>query len=127
MNLFKQLKAKRVGPDIPATHWLLHFHFGQKIILRKLAKCGKKVWLRPGCTLVDMDSIEIGDNVVIRPGCQIHANTASRARVIIKNNVLIAPNVFITTNNHNYKDTDVPIMFQGGSSETIIIKEGAWL
>ena len=127
MNLLQQLTAKRIGPDIPATHWLLYFKFGHRILLRKLAKCGKNVWLRPGCTLVDMDSIEIGDNVVIRPGVQISANTAMKARVIIENNVLIAPNVFITVNNHNYKDTDVPIIFQGGYSKTIIIKEGAWL
>jgi len=127
MNLLKQLTVKRIGPDIPATHWLLYFRFGQKIILRKLAKCGKNVWLRPGCTLVEMDSIEIGDNVVIRPGVQIYADTANKAKVIIENNVLIAPNVFITVSNHNYKDPNVPIMFQGWTSETVVIREGAWL
>jgi acetyltransferase-like isoleucine patch superfamily enzyme len=127
MNLLKQLTAKRIGPDLPATHWLLYFNFGHRIVVRKLAKCGKNVWLRPGCTLVDMDSIEIGDNVVIRPGVQIHANTANKASITIEKNVLIAPNVFITVNNHNYKDPDVPIMFQGGSSEAVIIREGSWL
>jgi acetyltransferase-like isoleucine patch superfamily enzyme len=71
MNWFQQIKAKRIGPDILATHWLLHFGFGQNWIQRKLAKCGKNVWLRPGCILVDMDSIEIGDNIVIRPGTEI--------------------------------------------------------
>jgi acetyltransferase-like isoleucine patch superfamily enzyme len=127
MNLIKQLTIKRIGPDLPATHWLLYFDFGHRIILRKLSKCGKSVCLRPGCTLVDTDSIEIGDNVVIRPGVQIHANTTKKARVIIQNNVLIAPNVFITVNNHNYKNTQVPIMLQGGTSETVIIGEGSWL
>ena len=127
MNLLQQLTVRRIGPDIPATHWLLYFNFGNKIVLNKLARHGKHVQLRPGCTLVDMDSIEIGNNVVIRPGVQLHANAVKKAKIIIEDNVLIAPNVFITVNNHNYKDTEVPIMFQGGYSQTIVIREGAWL
>ena len=114
MNWLKQWNAKRIGPDILATKWLLHFGLGQKIIKRKLLKCGKNVWLRPGCILVDMDSIMIGDNVVIRPGTELYANTANNAKIIIENNVLIGSNVVITTNNHNYSNPDVPIILQGG-------------
>jgi len=74
-----------------------------------------------------MDSIEIGDNVVIRPGTQIYANTSAKAKVIIENNVLIAPNVVINVDNHNYKNPDMPIIFQGITSKSITIKEGAWI
>jgi len=127
MNLLKQLTARRIGPDLWATHWLLHFGFGQRILLRKLARHGKNVQLRPGCTLGDTDYIEIGDNVAIRPGVQIHASTLNKAKVVIRDNVLIAPNVFIVVSNHNYGDRDKPIMFQGEQSETVTIEEGAWL
>jgi len=105
----------------------LHFNFGQKIVKRKLARCGKNVWLRPGCLLVDMDSIEIGDNVVIRPGTEIYANTARGAKIVIGNNVLIGSKVIITVNNHNYSNPETPIMQQGGTSKSINIKEGAWI
>lgn len=127
MNWLQQYKAKRIGPDILATNWLLHFGLGQKIIKKKLLKCGQNVWLRSGCILVDMDSIEIGDNVVIRPGTELYANTATNAKIIIENNVLIGSNVVITTNNHNYSNPEVPIIYQGAKSGSIIIKEGAWI
>jgi len=127
MNIIQQIKAKRIGPDIPATHWLLHFNFGQKILKKKLLKCGKNVCLRPGCVLVDMDSMEIGANVVIRPGTEIYANTKRGEKIIVENNVLIGPNVMITVNNHNYENIDSLIIDQGGSAGTIRIKEGAWI
>jgi len=127
MNFIQQLKANRIGPDILATHWLLYFNFGQKLLKKKLLKCGKNVCLRPGCILVDMDSIEIGDNVIIRPGTELYANTARGAKIIIEDNVLIGSNVMITVNNHNYEKIDTLIKDQGGSAGTIIVKEGAWI
>jgi len=127
MNLLKQLKARRIGPDILATHWLLHFRLGQRWMLRKLWKCGENVWLRPGCLLVDTDSIEIGDNVVIRPGVQIYACTSRGAKIIIEKNVLIASNVLITVSNHKYRKSDMPILLQGGVYSSIIVKEGSWI
>ena len=127
MNIIEQLKLKRIGPDLAVTHWLLHFKFGQKIIKKKFAKCGKNVQIRPGCILVNLNLIEMGDNVVIRPGTQIYANTIGKARVVIENNVLIAPNVFIATGDHDYKNPNVPIIFQGGVCKSITIKEGAFI
>jgi len=127
MNWLQQWRATRIGPDILATSWLLHFGFGQRILQRKLAKCGHNVWLRPGCILVDMDSIEIGDNVVIRPGTEIYANTAKNGKVIIEANVLVGTNVLITVNNHNYANPAVPVMSQGGTASSITVREGAWI
>jgi acetyltransferase-like isoleucine patch superfamily enzyme len=74
-----------------------------------------------------MDSIEIGDNVVIRPGTEIYANTDKKAKVVIENNVLIGSNVVMTVNNHNYMNPDIPIMRQGGTSASITIKQGSWI
>jgi len=127
MNLLQQVKAKRIGPDILATHWLLHFRLGQRWMLSKLGKCGKNVWLRPGCLLVDTDFIEMGDNVVIRPGTQIYACASRGAKILIEKNVLIAPNVLITVSNHKYRNSNMPILLQGGVYSSIIIKEGSWI
>jgi len=110
-----------------ATHWLLHFRFGQRWMLSKLRKCGKNVWLRPGCLLVYTDSIEIGDNVVVRPGTQIYACTPKGANIIIEKNVLIASNVLITVSSHEYRNSNMPILLQGGVYSSIIIKEGSWI
>ena len=41
--------------------------------------------------------------------------------------MLIAPDVFITTNSHNYFDISKPIRLQGGTSESIHIKSGSWI
>jgi len=127
MNFIEQIRAKRIGPDIPVTHWLLHFNFGQNLLKKKLLKCGKNVCLRPGCVMTDMNSIEIGDNVIIRPGTELHANTEKRAKIIIEDNVLIGPGVFVTVNNHNFSDSNSLIMDQGGSASTINIKNGSWI
>ena len=127
MNFINQIKAKRIGPDLAATHWLLHFNFGQKLLKKKLLKCGKNVCLRPGCVMVSMDSIEIGDNVTIRPETGLYANTEMGAKIVIEDNALIAPGVFITVSNHNYGDPDALIMHQGGEAQSIIIKSGAWI
>lgn len=127
MNIIKQLRASRIGPDMITTHWLLHFNWGQKILKKKLKKCGENVFLRPGCILVDMDSIELGNKVSVRPETAIYANTKEGAKIIIEDNVLIAPGVFITVNNHRYDDTDTLIKDQGGDAQSITIKSGAWI
>ena len=71
--------------------------------------------------------MEIGANVVIRPGTELYANTKKRAKIIIEYNVLIGPNVMITVSNHNYENPEALIMNQGGSTETVNVKEGAWI
>ena len=127
MNIIKQLKANRIGPDILATHWLLYFNFGQKLLKKKLLKCGKNVCLRPGCILGDMNAIEIGDNVTIRPGTEFHANAKKGAKIIIEDNVLVGPNVFITVNSHKHDDPNILIIHQGGEAAGITVKTGAWI
>jgi len=127
MNLIQQWKENRIGPEMWGTHWLLYVGWGCILLQKKLGGCGEGVELRPGCTLIDMDMIELGDNVIIRPGAWISANAKRRAKVKIENDVLIAPDVFITVNSHNYQNKDKPIRLQGGNSKEVVIKNGAWL
>lgn len=102
LNLFKSIKEDRIGPDIFWTHWMLNFKWSHKIIRNKLRKFDDSVEIRPYATIVGASRVELGKNVVIRPGTQIHCNSFNDIKVIIEDNVLIAPNVLITTNNHIY-------------------------
>ena len=67
----------------------------------------------------------MGNNLVLRSGTQLHAG--KKSKIIIENNVLIATDVFITVNNHNYADINKPILQQGDSEEDVVIKEGSWI
>ena len=66
----------------------------------------------------------LGDGVNIGPYCQI---SASR-RIEIGKNVLIAPNVFISDHNHEYRDVELPISCQGNMEKDaeIHIDDNCW-
>ncbi|MBD7915653.1 acyltransferase [Clostridium sp. Sa3CUN1] len=128
MNLFKSIKEDRIGPDIFWTHWMLRFKWSHKLIRKKIGEFHESVEIRPYSTIVGTKNVKLGKNVVIRSGTQIHCNSNdSDVKIIVEDDVLIAPNVFITTNNHLYKNIETPIIFQGGESDSIIIKTGSWI
>lgn len=71
-----------------------------------------------------------GGVVKIGNGCSI--NTFSRiesgSMVELEDNVLIGPNVYISDRNHEYKDVNIPVMYQGYYSKgNIKIGEGTWI
>ena len=128
MNIIKQITTDRIGPELYLTHWMLYFKvLGRILAKNKLKEFKKNSSIRPYASLVGGNAIKIGKNVVIRTGCQLHANPKKNCEILIEDNVLIAPDVFITTNNHNYLNKDKPIIFQGGNAKSIHIKEGAWI
>ena len=97
-----------------------------KILVKRNIGCvGDNVQIRPYVTIVNGNNVNLGNNVVLRPGTQLHSGKNSK--IIIENNVLIAPDVFITVNNHNYSDINKPIIQQGGTEEEVVIKEGSWI
>ncbi|NJI75026.1 acyltransferase [Sphingobacterium kitahiroshimense] len=126
MNVKLAVFGDRIGPDIGLTHWMLHFKYLTKIfLLGKFGKIGKNFQIRPYVSIVGGKNICIGNNVTLRSFTQIHAGKT--AQVIIEDDVLIAPGVFITTNQHNFEDISMPIRLQGGNSNGIRIKSGAWI
>jgi len=72
-----------------------------------------------------MGNIFLGDNIILRPGTEIHAEQS--AEVVIEDYVLIAPHVFITVNTHNYLDYTKPIYLQEETSKSIKICSGSWI
>lgn len=117
----------RFGPDIISTHWMLYIKPLKRILYKKIGKIGKNVDIRPYVTIVGTQNVEIGDNVVLRPFTSIYADNDQGRKVIIGNNVLLAPNVYMIVNNHNYLDLDINISEQGYTYKDIIVEDGAWI
>lgn len=68
--------------------------------------------------------LEIEDKVTIGLGTMISA----AKYILIKKNVLISQHCFIGDHDHEYKDINVPIRFQGLKNvRPVIINEGAWI
>lgn len=68
--------------------------------------------------LIIEDKVTVGLNSMISAAKLIH----------IKKNVLIAQNCFIGDHDHEYKDINVPIRYQGLKNvKPVIIEDGAWI
>lgn len=123
------IKCDRLGPDIPLTHFLLFFPKLNNWICRKKFKYfGKNSEFRPYAYAICASKICIGNNVVIRPGTMIFADTEEDGNVIIEDDVLIGPGVHFYVNNHRFDNPRVPISKQGYyESKGICVQKGAWI
>ena len=66
--------------------------------------------------------IEIGD----RSG--LGKNTLIPHNIIIGNFVMIAQDLFVVANNHNFERTDIPMLSQGSPNiEQVIIEDDVWI
>jgi acetyltransferase-like isoleucine patch superfamily enzyme len=119
--------TNRIGPDIPLTHWMLHFpKFGRRLAQRKLAHFGADSAVRPYTYLVETQHIEIGERVVIRPHTMLMAD--ADARIIIGDDVLMGAGVHIYVNNHRFDRTDLTIAEQGYyPSEDVVVEDDVWI
>ena len=131
MGLISRLRfwatANRIGPDIPLTHWMLHFPgLARSLARRKLGRFGEDSALRPFSYLVGTRHIEIGERVVIRPHTMLMAD--DDARIIIGNDVLIGAGVHVYVNNHRFDNRDVKIVDQGYfPSEDVVVEDDVWI
>ncbi len=120
-------KADRIGPDIPLTHWRLHFKSTMtKLCRRKFGFFGENAEFRPGAYAITCSNISIGKNVILRPGTMLFAN--EKGKISIQDNVLVGSGVHFYVNNHRFDDANTPIIDQGYyPSQDILVKEGAWI
>lgn len=68
--------------------------------------------------------------IFIHKGCNINSFTRieSMNEIILDENVLIGPHVYISDRNHEYKNINTPIMKQGYYTRSgVHIGEGSWL
>lgn len=123
------LQCDRLGPDIPLTHFFLHFpKLGRWLCKKKFGKFGDSAEFRPFSYAACTSRIFIGNNVVIRPGSMLFADYETNGRIFIDDDVLIGAGVHFYVNNHCYENQTIPISYQGYyPSKKIRIKRGAWI
>jgi acetyltransferase-like isoleucine patch superfamily enzyme len=123
-------EADRLGPDIPYTHWRLHFKSTMfTLCKRKFKHFSDSAEFRPGAYAVGCSQISLGRRVVIRPGCMLHANAEEKsAAITIENDVMLGPGVHIYIDKHRFIDPNIPIIDQGDHpTESVVLKAGCWV
>lgn len=69
--------------------------------------------------------------IILKNGCEIHeySNLSANHYIEIGENVLLAPNVFLSDHNHAYEDIELPISKQGQRETTasVIIGDESWI
>jgi maltose O-acetyltransferase len=82
---------------------------------------GVSVW-----DFVHIDSpskVSIGNNVSINRGCVLNAGGG----ITIGNDVMIGPNVIIYSQNHNFREKEIPKRLQGYSLKKVEIGNNVWI
>lgn len=92
--------------------------YGGRIII------GSNCELRNGCRV-----LTYGGNITIGNNCSINPYTIlyGQGNLIIGNNTRIAANCVIIPSNHNFSQTDVPIINQGLTCKGITIGNDVWI
>jgi len=135
MELYHKIKywqnADRIGPDIPWTHWRLHFKSTmQKLCIRKFGHFGLGAEFRYGAYAITCSKIYLGRNVVIRPNCMLFADPREKENgsIIIEDDVMLGSGVHIYVANHRFDLPDIPIIQQGHyPPKSVILKKGCWI
>lgn len=117
----------RIGPDVPYTHWRLHFKSTmKKLCQEKFAAFAEDADFRPGAYAVTCSKIRLGRAVVIRPGCMLFADDFEG--ITIEDNVMLGAGVHVYVNNHRFDDPSRPIIEQGYlPSAPVHLKTGCWI
>lgn len=119
--------SDRMGPDVPWTHWRLHFKSTMRTLCAsKFKRFGEGAEFRPGAYAIHCSQISLGSRVVIRPGCMLFAGPAGE--ITIEDDVLVGSGVHIYVGNHRFNDPAVPIIDQGHSdSAPVTLRRGCWV
>jgi acetyltransferase-like isoleucine patch superfamily enzyme len=122
--------ADRLGPDIPWTHWRLHFPAAaRRLCLAKFRRFGDQAEFRPGAYAICCSRIEIGSRVTIRPGSMLFADPAPDGQgITIEDDVLLGPGVHLNSANHEFGSPETLIIDQGfAPSRQVILRRGCWI
>ncbi len=112
---------------LPASHsfWggVIHSKSIRYVLCKRVfKKCGSNVNIERKASFGSGREIEIGDN----SGLGINSNVPSN--IVIGNNVMMAPNCFILSQNHKFDRLDIPMIKQGASiSKRTIIEDDVWI
>lgn len=86
-----------------------------------LDKCGKNVNIEHGAFFASGKNICIGNNSGIGLNCRLSGPLS------IGNDVMMAPNVTIVTQNHEVSDTEIPMRLQTAPKKKVVIGNDVWI
>ncbi|WP_316826383.1 acyltransferase [Pedobacter miscanthi] len=135
VDIYRKIKfcigADRIGPDIPFTHWMLHYQNRMlKLCRKKFRKFSDTAQFRAGAYAVGCSKIEIGKRVIIRPNTMLFGDTVIEmdCSIRIEDDVMIGAGVHIYVNNHKFDDPVVSLIDQGYyPDEAVTLKKGCWI
>lgn len=122
--------ADRLGPDVPWTHWRLHFKSTMLTLCKsKFKHFSDSAEFRPGAYSICCSKISLGSRVIIRPGTMLFADPRDDgAEIIIEDDVMLGSGVHIYVHNHRFEDPNIPIIDQGHLiSSPVVLKKGCWI
>lgn len=109
--------------------WMPHYQLGRKwIIPNYIRKFGCKLYFN-SCG----KNIDIGRMVKLSPRIELGNNSGIgdfcffQGKVIIGDNVMMAPKCSFIASNHNHKRVDLPMNQQGSSSRGIYVHNDVWI
>lgn len=120
----------RLGPDIPWTHWRLHFKSTMLALCRSRFKTfSAGAEFRPGAYAICCSNINIGKRVIIRPGTMLFADPRENGGgITLEDDVMLGAGVHIYVANHRFDDPNRPIIEQGHhQSMPVILRQGCWI
>ena len=119
-----------MGPDIPYTHWRLHFKSTMfNLCKSKFKYFGDHAEFRPGAYAIGCSRISLGKRVIIRPGSMLFADPREGgAEIVIEDDVMLGAGVHIYVHNHRFDDPQKQIIDQGNyPSKPVVLKKGCWI
>ena len=124
MRIFAKIVYRTLGNILPQAHKGCLGKVGKRIRAfcgrHMLASCGRNVNIYPKAVFAY--SVELGDN------SDIGYESRIAGKCIIGKDVIMGPQVWIYTRNHNTERVDIPIKYQGSSEEKpVVIGDGCWI
>ncbi len=121
------LAGDRLGPDMPYSHWRLHFKsLMLRLCKKKFLYFSKTSEFRPGAYAIFCSKISIGERVVIRPMTMLFADSVGS--ITIKDDAMLGSGVHVYVGNHSYNSSSTPIIDQGREkSMDVIFETGCWV
>jgi len=123
--------ADRIGPDIPLTHWQLHFKSSMvKLCQKKFKHFDESADFRPYAYAIWCSRISIGKRVVVRPNTMLCASPPEfkAGNITIEDDVLLAGGIQIHTDTHKFDEPGKLIIEQGYlEAKDVVLKKGCWI
>ena len=103
------------------------FESGIRIECPRNVELGSNSYFGLDCKIYasELSKIKIGSNATFNSNVMINAR--GKGKIYIGNNVLIGPNSVFRSNNHNFKNKNIPIKEQGMTDGDIFIDDDVWI